>query len=151
MLFCVLGTRVVQLDVECATVHGSQLIAHEARQHVCDHLARAVAGLREIRVADRHEDFVSMTNGNDHVQTGPVHASNAFCIRVWEPRPSKLALAHPIDDQGNHARDHTWPAALSANPGFGPDLPVNVAVRPLCRFVRFHAALLARALASIIL
>ena len=132
-------------------MHGNQLLAPEARQHVCDHLARAVAVLREIRVADRHEDFVSMTNGHVHVQTGPLHAFDVFCFRVWEPGHRELALVHPIDDQGDHAWDHTRPAALSANPGFGPDRPVDVAVRPLCRFVRFPAARLARALASIIM
>ena len=78
MLFFVLGTRVVELDVERAAVHGNLLLAAEASEHVRDDFARAVGVLREIRIADRHEDFMAMTHGHVDVQPGPLHSLDVF-------------------------------------------------------------------------
>ena len=78
MLLFVLGTRVVELGVERATVRGNLLLAAEASEHVRDDFALAVGVLREIRIADRHEDFMAMAHGHVDVQPGPLHSLEVF-------------------------------------------------------------------------
>ena len=55
-------------------MHSNLLLAAEASEHMRDDLARAVAVLREVRIADRHEEFMPMTNGLVDVQPGPLHS-----------------------------------------------------------------------------